>query len=101
MEPSVFERPRGFFRRVEVAARDVLAPNQDLAVCGDLQVDTGHGFADGTLFRSEGMIQADDRSRLGQTVALHDDESQLSPERFERVVERRGADDESPEFQAE
>ena len=47
------------------------------------------------------MIQADDRRRLGEAVALHDDESELAPERLERAVERRRADDKRPEFQAE
>ena len=47
------------------------------------------------------MIQRDDRRRFGQAVSLDDDESQPSPERFELGIERRRADDDRPELEAE
>ena len=47
------------------------------------------------------MIQRDDRRGLGEPVALDDDEPELAPELLELGVERRGADDERPELQAE
>src|SRR6185503_2620928 len=50
---------------------------------------------------AERMIQTDDGSRLGEPVALNDDEPELAPELFEPGVERGGAHHERPEFQSE
>ena len=47
------------------------------------------------------MIERDDRRRLGQPVALNDDEAEALPELLERGRQRRGADDKRPELQAE
>src|SRR5207344_3174759 len=99
VEPAVLEGARGLLRGVEVAARDVLAAYEDLAVPGDLHVHAGHHLADGPLLRAEGMVERHDRRGLGQAVSLNNHEAQLAPERFERAIERRGADDEGPEFQ--
>src|SRR5262249_42256038 len=101
VEPAVFERARGLVVGVEVAARHVLAAHENLAVVGDLHLDAGDRLADRSLLRAERMVQRDDRRRLGQPVALNDGEAELAPERFERRIERCGADDERPELQAE
>ncbi len=47
------------------------------------------------------MIERDDRRRLGEAVALHDEEAELAPERFEIRLERRGAAHDAPELPAE
>src|SRR5439155_26973050 len=78
-----------------------LAAHQDLAVVGDLHLDTRDRLADGSLFRAERMIQGHDRCGLGQAVSLNHDESELGPERFERWFERGGADDKCPELETE
>src|SRR2546425_2096249 len=47
------------------------------------------------------MVERDDRRRLGQAVALHDQEAELAPEPLEFRLERRGAADDAPELPAE
>ena len=44
------------------------------------------------------MIDADDGSSLGETVALNNGEAQTRPECFGFAIERRAAGDEGPEF---
>ena len=51
VKPAVAERAARLFRRVEVAARHVLAAHEDLAVVGDLDLDAGDRLADGALGR--------------------------------------------------
>ena len=101
VEPAVRERAGGFLVGLEISARDVLSAHQNLAVGGDLHLDSGNGLADRSLFRAERVIEADDRRRFGEPVPLNDNEAELLPERFELAIKRRRADDERPEFQAE
>src|SRR5262249_34621398 len=101
VKPAVFERALGFRVGVEVPARDVLAADENLAVFRDLHFHAGDWLADRSVLRAERMIQADDGRRLGEPVSLNDDEAELFPERFELRVERRRADDEGPELEAE
>ena len=58
VEPAVLERARGFLGGVEVAGRDVLAADEDLAVGGDLHLDAGDRLADRSPLRAERMVQA-------------------------------------------
>ena len=90
-----------FFRRVEVAARDVVAADEDLAVLGDLHLDARDRLADGAAGGAERMVEGHDRRGFGQPVALDDEKPEPPPERFELGIERRGADDERPELEAE
>ncbi len=101
VEPAVLEGPRGFLGGMKVAGRDVLAAHQDFAVRRDLHIDAGDHFPHRPFLSAERMIQGDDRRGFGQAVPLHDHEPQLGPEGFKGAVERRGADDKRPEFQAE
>src|SRR6185436_20261508 len=56
---------------------------------------------DRSLLGAERMVQRDDGRGLGQPVALDDHEPELAPERLERRIERRRADDEGPELHPE
>ena len=91
----------GLARRLEVAARDVLAAHEDLAVVGDADLDAGDRRADRSLARLERVVQRDDRRGFGEAVALDDGEPHAPPELLEVGRQRRGADDERPELQAE
>ncbi len=101
VKPPALKRLRRGLGSAEIAFRDVVAPDEDLAVLGDLHLDAGNGLADRSLAGAEGVIQADDRRRLGEAVALDHHEAEPAPELLERRIERRGADDEAPELQPE
>src|SRR5579862_2749340 len=47
------------------------------------------------------MVQGRDGGGFGESITLDDDIAEFAPELFESGVERRGADDEAPEFPAE
>ena len=56
VEPSIFfEGGLGCFGRFEVAFGDVAAADDDFAVAGDFDFDSGEGFADGSSADVEGM----------------------------------------------
>jgi hypothetical protein len=101
VKPAVGERRPRLFGSVEIAARDVLAPHQNLAVLGDPHLDAGDRLADGAPRRAERMIQGHDRRRLGQPIPLDHQEAEPAPERFELGIERRRADHHRPELEAE
>ena len=101
VEPAVFERRARRFGCAVIAGRHVLAAHENLAVGRDLDVDAADRFADRSLARRERMVQRHDRRGLGEPVALDDDKAEPAPERLERRLERRGADDERPELQTE
>ena len=101
MKPSTLERASGLAFRVEVAVRHVLAAYEDLAVAGDFHLDARDGFSDRSALGAKRMIEAHDRRRFRQAVPLNHGEPDLTPERFELGLERRRADDEGPELQAE
>ena len=99
-QPSA-ERARVASGRVEVAAGHVLAADEDLAVLGDLHFDAGDRLADRPRERVKRVIERDDRRGLGEAVALDDHEAEPPPERLELGIERRRADDDRPELEAE
>ena len=101
MEPAVPERGGRRLGGVVVAAGDVAAAHQDLAVVGDGDLDAGDRLAHGPAPGAEGMVEGDDRRGLGQAVALDDQEPEPRPERLQPGIERRRADDERPELPAE
>jgi hypothetical protein len=101
VEPAVTEGAARLFRRVEVAAGDVLALDENLPVVRDPDLDAANRLADGAAGGVERVIQRDDRGGLGQAVALYDEEPEAAPERFDVGIERRGADDHRPELEAE
>ena len=101
VEPAVLESRARFLRRVVVAARNVLAAHENLAVVGDFHLHAADGFSDRAPGGAERVIEGDDRCRLGQPVALDDDESEPAPKGLELGIERCGADDHRPEFPAE
>ena len=106
VEPAVLEAPSPARRLVGagglvVAGRDVVAADEDLAVGRDLHLHAADRRADRALRRAQRMVERDDRRRLGEAVALHDEEAELAPERFELRIERRGAADDAPELPAE
>src|SRR5207247_11235817 len=86
---------------LDIAGRDVLAADENLAIAGNLDFDAGKGLPDRPFFRAERMIEADDGRGFGESVTLNDHEPELLPERFELRIERRCADDERPELEAE
>ena len=100
-QPSSNARAR-LLRRVEVAAssrsRRARGSRRPAAI---FTSTPAIGFADRSALGAERVIQRDDRRGLGQAVALDDDEPEPAPERLELGIERRGADDERPELQAE
>ena len=99
MEPAVDKGACRLVRRVEIAGGDVLAADQDFSVRRDLHFDAGDGFPHRAFLRAERMIEAHDRRRFREPVALHHDEPELIPEGFELWFERCGADDEAPELE--
>ena len=84
-----------------IAGRDVGAAHQNLAVLVELDFAALEHFADGALAGAKRMVQRDERSGFGETVALDHDEAQAPPEFFGLGIERRAARDEGPELPAE
>ena len=84
----------------KVAAGDVLAPHEDLAVRRDHHVHAGDRLADRSRLDVERMCDADDRRRLRQAVSLNHREPAPRPEGLELGVERRGTDHEAPELES-
>ncbi len=80
VKPAVFERLRGFFGMLEVAAGYVFAAHQDFAVAGDLHFDAADRRADRALARVERVIQGHDGRGFGEAVALDHHESKLGEE---------------------
>src|SRR5262249_16784573 len=101
MKPTVFKSPCGLDFGVEVAGGDVFAADEDFTVRGGLHFYATDGLANRTAPGTEGMIQGDDWRRLGKPVPLDHSKAQLSPERLEPGVERRGPNHECPELQPE
>ncbi len=99
VEPAVGVEDRGGI--FVVAARDVLAANQNLAIVGDADLDALDGRTDRALARLERVIERDDRCGFGQAVPLDDREPHAPPEFLEVGRQRRGADDKRPELEAE
>ena len=101
VEPAVREGGARFLRRVEVLARHVLAPHEDLSVVGDADFDAGDRLAHRAARGAQRVIQRHDRGGLGQTVALDDEEPRTSEEGFQFRIERGGTDDDGPKLEAE
>src|SRR4029450_5616461 len=101
VKPPVHKRLRRGLRSTEVALRDVLAFDKNLAIARDPDVHAGDRLADRASARAERMVEADDGCGLGEPVALNHREAQAAPELFQRRIERGGADDEAPELQSE
>src|SRR5207249_6844151 len=100
MEPAVLEGSGGLLGRVEIASRDVLPADEDLAVGRDLHLYPRDGLAHRTPPGAEGMVEGHDWGSFGQAISLDHGKAELSPKRFERGVERRRTDDERPELQS-
>src|SRR5262249_28729618 len=88
-------------RSLVVPTRHVLSAHEDLAIVGDADLDALDRRTDRSLARLEWMVQRDDRRGFGEAVTLHDHEAKASPEFFDIRRERRSADHERPELQAE
>src|SRR5208282_2314299 len=77
------------------------AAHQNLAVFRQLHLAPRQHFADRSFAQPERMVHADQRSRLGQTVALNHGIAHAIPEFFGLGIEGRAARNERPEFPAE
>ena len=84
-----------------VARRDVVAAHEDFAALVELHFLAGQRLPDGAAPDLERVVDADERRRLRHAIALHDRIAEPPPEDFRRLVQRRAADDESPELPAE
>ena len=101
MEPAVPERGRGGVRSVVVPGGHVVAAYEDLSVVGNPDLDAGDRSAHGPAPRPKRVVEGDDGRRLGQAVALDDQEPESRPERLHLRIEGRRPDDERPELVAE
>src|SRR5262249_57606956 len=72
------------------AGRDVAAAGQDLSVGRDLQLDAGQRLADRAELETAGAIEGQHRARLGQSVALENQDAGRGEE-FRHVPRRRAA----------
>ena len=98
VEPAVLERVARGIRRVEVPACHVFATDQDLSVIRDANLDAGDRLADRPARGSKRVIERHDRRGFRQTIALDDEEAEAPEESLELRIERRGPDDDRPEF---
>src|ERR1019366_5649851 len=84
-----------------ITRRDVLAPQQDLAVRSDPYLDAFNRLTDRAPARIERMVQRRNRGRLREPVALDHDIAQFAPEFLQRRIEWRSAHHEAPELPAQ
>ena len=83
---------------VPVRSRDTAAANQNFAILGQLDFAARQNFPDRAFAQAKGMIDADERSRFSQPVALDHCITHASPESFRLAVERSATADERPEL---
>ncbi len=97
---AVEDRARRFLV-LPIALEHVRPVHQDLAVAGDLHLDTGDGNAD----RAEPVlvepVERDRRRALGGAVTLQDIDAEVAPGLAERGIERGAARDDVAEPAAE
>src|SRR5439155_15233915 len=83
-------------RLLEVTERgDVRSARQDLAVRGDPQLDAWQGLADGTELEAIGPVEREGRTRLGEPVALQEEDAG-GVEELGDVTRERGATGHGP-----
>ena len=97
-QPLVLTRTQ--FAALPDGAGDHGPAHQHFAVRRELHLAPGHRLADGAFGHMEGMVERDERGRLGQAVALYEHESERIPELFKRPRQRAAAGDEGPELEA-
>src|SRR5690606_31749526 len=76
-----------------VAAEDVVTPEQDLLVLGDLDAAARQLQADGADLGRRRAVHAGRRRRLGEAVALENLEAQAAVEVAQPLAERAAARD--------
>src|SRR6201987_346754 len=84
--------------RIPIARSHASAFNENLPILRQFHVATRQNFSDRSLPQPKWMIHADQRSGLGESVALNHGVSQAPPELFRVAVERRAARNECPEL---
>src|SRR5690349_5393087 len=77
---------------------DAVAAYENLSGVVKLDLASRQRFADRAAPKFEGMIQTDERGRLGESVALDDREPQPSPEFLVILIERGPTADDRPEL---
>ena len=97
VKPAVLEDLGRGLRLVVVAAHDVRAAREDLAVGRDLQLDVGQPAADGADARRLGRIDGQDRGGLGEAVAFDDRQPHGMEELRDARRQRRAAGHDQPE----
>src|SRR4051812_3487519 len=83
---------------IPVAGGHTPASNQNFAIWRKLDLAAGENFADRAFSQLEWMVDADQRRRLRQSIALNDGVSQAAPEFFGFGVESGAACDKRPEL---
>ena len=79
-------------------AGEHVAAHQDFALLGDTHFAAGERLADRPRRDVEGMIQRDQRGRLGHTIALDERQAEAVPEGFEIAGQGGAAGDDGPEL---
>ena len=80
---------------------DRIAPDEDFPAWSDLDLLTLNRFADRSSADVERVIDGHHGTGLGEPVALHQQQSDLTPKDFQPLVELRPPHDQRPEFVAQ
>ncbi len=94
-------RHRLQFAPVPVAAGDAAAAYQNFSIVRQLDFTPRQDLADGAATGMEGMVQADQRSRLCQSISLDHGVSQAMPEFLRFAIQRGAPADHGPELPSE
>src|SRR5580698_2403869 len=89
------------FASIPIAAGNATSPHQNFAIIRQLDFASRKNFANRAAASVEGMVQADQRSGLGQSVSLNNSVAEPMPEFFGLAIKRGAAADHSPEFPSE
>ena len=84
-----------------VAGRHVVTPQQHFAIRRDANLHASDRFPHAAFAGMERMVQGGDRCGFGEAIALDYNEAELSPEFFQRSVERGRTHHEGPELPSE
>src|SRR5579862_6872188 len=101
VKPALLVEHRLQLLSLPIAGGYIGAAHQDFAARVKLHLAAFEHLADRAAAGAEGMVQRNQRGRLGGTVGLNQKEAEATPECCRLRVERRATGDEGPELPAE
>ena len=98
MKPAVIEPRIRQTASLEILRHDAVTADKDFSVRGDANPLALNRLPDRSAPRAQRMVHRHHRTRLGQSIALDNHETQLPPKNLQFRIQLRPPDDESPEL---